>query len=355
MSDEGAAYDELPDGLLVTDDQGTVVALNRAGARLLGRAADDAIGRDLRDVLPLADAAGNDWWKCTDPFHGLVTRTGQPERQLTLVGPGHVPACELLVTARYVRDAPRGKVVRLVVAFRDAAARERLERNRADLISTVAHELRSPLTSVKGFTATLLAKWDRFNDEQKKVMLETVNADADRVTRLLADLLDVSRIDAGRLELRRQVVDLPAAVRKAFNGRIASGEPESRFVLDVTGELPELWADPDKVDQVVGNLVENALKYGAGTVTVSVHGTPAGAEVTVTDEGEGIPDELRSRVFTKFWRRGDGGRRSGTGLGLFIVKGLVEAHGGEITVGRAAHGGAQFRFTLPAGAPSYEG
>jgi signal transduction histidine kinase len=96
------------------------------------------------------------------------------------------------------------------------------------------------------------------------------------------------------------------------------------------------------------------LKYGAGTVTVSVTGSPEGAEVTVSDEGEGIPEEMLARVFTKFWRRGDGGRRQGTGLGLFITKGLVEAHGGEITAGRAASGGAEFRFTLPAGTPSYE-
>ena len=353
MSDESAPYDELPDGLLVADDEGTVVVLNRAASRLLGRGADDAVGRDFRDVIPLTDPAGRDWWSCTDPYHGMRSRTGQPERQLTLLGPGNQPVRDLLVTARYVRD-DRGTVYRLVVAFRDAAARDLLERNRADLISTVAHELRSPLTSVKGFTATLLAKWDRFNDEQKKVMLETVNADADRVTRLLADLLDVSRIDAGRLELHRQVVDLEHAIRKAFAGRIASGEPESRFVLNVTGELPEMWLDPDKVDQVISNLVENALKYGAGTVTVDLTGTPAGAEVIVRDEGEGIPDELLARVFTKFWRRADGGRRQGTGLGLFITKGLIEAHGGEITVGRTAAGGAEFRFTLPAGSPSYE-
>ena len=353
MSDESAPYDELPDGMLVADDDGTVVVVNAAACRLLGRAADQSVGRDYRDVIPLTDPSGRDWWACTDPYGGLRSRTGQPERQLSLLGPGGQPVRDLLVTARYVRD-DRGAVRRLVVAMRDAAARDRLERNRADLISTVAHELRSPLTSVKGFTATLLAKWDRFNDDQKKVMLETVNADADRVTRLLADLLDVSRIDAGRLELHRQVVDLEHAIRKAFAGRIASGERESRFVLKVSGSLPEMWLDPDKVDQIVGNLVENALKYGAGTVTVTLHGTPAGAEVTVSDEGEGIPEELLARVFTKFWRRGDGGRRQGTGLGLFIVKGLIEAHGGEITAGRAPSGGAQFRFTLPAGAPSYE-
>lgn len=353
MSDEHAPYDELPDGLLVADDQGTVVVLNAAGSRLIGVAIDEAVGRDYKDVLPLADAAGRDWWQCTVPYDGLRSRTGQPERQLCLVGANGQPARDLLVTARYVRN-DGGAVHRLVVAFRDAAARDRLERNRADLISTVAHELRSPLTSVKGFTATLLAKWDRFNDEQKKVMLETVNSDADRVTRLLADLLDVSRIDAGRLELHRQVVDLEHSVRKAFAGRMAGGEPESRFVLKTTGELPEMWLDPDKVDQIVGNLVENALKYGAGTVTVSITGTPAGAEVVVTDEGEGIPQEMLARVFTKFWRRPDGGRRNGTGLGLFITKGLVEAHGGEISVGRAASGGAEFRFTLPAGVPSYD-
>ena len=350
----GGSYDDLPDGVLVADDTGQVMTLNTAGERLLGRDAADCVGRHYREVIPLVDSAGNDWWSCTDPYAGLVTRSGQPERQLTLVkgrgGEGH----DLLVTARYVRDDTTRRVTRLVVSFRDAAARERVDRSRADLISTVAHELRSPLTSVKGFTATLLAKWDRFGDEQKKVMLQTVNADADRVTRLLADLLDVSRIDAGRLELRKQVVDVPAAIRRAFAGRIAAGEPESRFVLEQRGELPEMWIDPDKLDQVLGNLVENALKYGDGTVTVVVHGSPAGAEVVVSDEGEGIPDEQLTRVFGKFWRQG-GGRRTGTGLGLFITKGLVEAHGGHISAGRAPSGGAEFRFTLPAGAPTYEG
>ena len=351
MNDE-QGYDELPDGVLVADDTGTVVALNIAGGKLLGREPAEALGRGYREVMPLVDAGGRDWWSCTDPFAGLHTRSGQPERQLTLVKGAEVEGRELLVTARYVRTGR--ELTRLVVSFRDAAARERVDRSRADLISTVAHELRSPLTSVKGFTATLLAKWDRFDDEQKKVMLQTVNADADRVTRLLTDLLDVSRIDAGRLELRRQVVDIAAAVRKSFAGRVASGEPEERFVLETVGELPEMWCDPDKVDQILGNLVENALKYGDGTVTVRVVGSADGAEVTVSDEGEGIAPEQLARVFTKFWRKGGTGRRGGTGLGLFIVRGLVEAHGGLISAGTAPGGGASFRFTLPAGTPTYE-
>ena len=342
-----AAYDELPDGLLVVSSAGEVLALNRAGARLLGVEPEQAVGRHVCHVLGLSDERGHDWWAASARLRAMPGVTRSPEQRLVLALPAGER--EVLATCRYVREA--GRLVRLVVAFRDTEARERAERSRADLVSTVAHELRSPLTSVKGFTATLLAKWDRFTDEQKKIMLETVNADADRVTRLISELLDVSRIDSGRLELHRQVVDLGAAVRRVFAGRVASGEPAERFRLQVDGELPEMWLDPDKMDQVLENLVENALRHGAGTITVRVHGTGAGAEVTVTDEGEGIPSELRTRIFAKFWRGQP--RRGGTGLGLYITRGIVEAHGGSITAGQAGGGGAQFRFFLPAGTPAF--
>jgi PAS domain S-box-containing protein len=344
-----SAYDELPDGVVVIDADGLVATLNPAAERILGRSADETVGHDYRDVLPLVDAQGNDWWECTRPLDGLATRVRQPERLLTLPGRGGGRDRDLLVTAGYVRDADR-RVVRLVVSLRDTAARARTERSGAELVSTVAHELRSPLTSVKGFTATLLTKWERFNDEQKKLMLQTVNADADRVTRLISELLDVSRIEAGRLELRKQVVDVPAVVQRDIDARIAAGESTDRFRLVVTGELPEMWVDPDKLAQVVGNLVENAVRHGGGAVTVTVSPYDDGAEVIVADEGEGIPHQAVGRIFTKFWR---GGSRGGTGLGLYIAKGIVEAHGGTIEAGRAPDGGALLRFTLPAGTPSF--
>ena len=338
--------DELPDGLVVADEAGRVTVFNQAAAHLTHVDPAEALGKDLFDVLPLHDADGRDWWACTDPYHGLQIRNRHPERPLLLRD-----GTEVLVVVRYVREPRRHAVLRLVVSLHDASQRARLERNRANLVSTVAHELRSPLTSVKGFTATLLAKWHRFTDDQKRVMLETVNADADRVTRLITELLDVSRIESGRLEVHRQLVDVPERARKIIAGRIAAGEPEDRFRLDARDSLPETWLDADKVDQILSNLVENAVRHGAGTVTVVVE-PAAGADavaVFVQDEGEGIAPDLASRVFRQFWR---GKRRGGTGLGLYIVKGLVEAHGGAISVGRAPGGGAEFRFTMPAGTPA---
>jgi signal transduction histidine kinase len=342
----------VPDGLVVVDRAGTVIVFNHAAGRITGTRPESALGKQLGDALPLEMLDGGGWWACTDPFRSLPTVTGHPERNLLLPG-----GTEVLVTSRYVRDQPRGPVTQVLVALRDTRHRAREELSRAELISTVAHELRSPLTSVKGFTATLLAKWDRFNDEQKRLMLETVNADADRVTRLITELLDIARIDSGRLTVRLQVVDLEKVVRRHVAGLVASGEDEDRFEVRVSDGLPEMWADADKLDQVVANLLENAVRHGAGRVTVDIDpsrpddgAASPGASVMFTDEGEGIPEALHDRVFTRFWRSG---RRGGTGLGLYIVRGLIEAHGGRVAISRSPAGGAVFRFVLPAGTPDF--
>lgn len=346
----GGLSDDLPDGLVVADARGRVVCFNAKASRITAVPREQALGRRLEDALPLEDLKGRRWWALTDPYGGLAIRTGQPERNLLLPG-----GREVLVAARYVRERPSGPVSRVVVTLRGTEARRRTERSHAELIATVAHELRSPLTSVKGFTATLLAKWERFTDDQKRLMLETVDADADRVTRLITELLDISRIDSGRLEVRRQPVDLAAAVGRHIQGHTARGQSPDRFFVRVRRPLPQVWADPDKVDQILGNLLENAVRHGEGTVTIEVAPTgpdedEKGTAVTVSDEGPGIPEESTGRVFTRFWR---GSTRGGTGLGLYIVKGLVEAHGGTITVGRGPSGGAEFRFTLPVSTPAY--
>jgi signal transduction histidine kinase len=202
------------------------------------------------------------------------------------------------------------------------------------------------LTGVKGFTSTLLSKWDRFNDEQKLLMLRTVDADADRLTRLIAELLDVARIDSGRLSIRKEPVDLVTVVGRqleplaAANGRDIS--------LDAETEA-KVWVDRDKLAQIVANLIENAVKHGGGDVQVSIRSTvDGGAELIVDDEGQGIAEEIRPRVFTKFWKHG---RAGGSGLGLYIVGGLVDAHDGAVHVEESPAGGARLRVVLPEGQP----
>lgn len=345
-------YDELPDGVVVVDEAGLIASVNRAAEELIGLRSGELVGHQAEKALPLSSTSADDWWACTAVLATLPGVRRQPEQHLTLQASGlrdGLAARQVLVTVAWIRA--EDKVLRRVLSLRDAHARERAEKSTSELISTVAHELRSPLTSIKGFTATLLAKWERFPDEQKQVMLQTVNADADRVTRLLTELLDVSRIDAGRLQLSKQVVDLSALAQRVIDGRVAAGEPSEHFELISEGTPPEMWLDPDKMMQVVGNLVENGVRHGDGRITIKVMGEPDGATVSVSDEGEGVPEDQVGRIFTKFWRGQP--RRGGTGLGLYICKGLVEAHGGSITVGTGPRGGADFRFRLPAGAPSY--
>lgn len=356
----------------MADGAGRVIAANVAATAIVGVQRAALLGADLRTALPFSDTTGRGWWALTDPWGGLAIRTGHRERLLVLPG-----GTEAMVTARYVRSGRSRPVDAVVLQLRATTARRRSENDHAGLISTVAHELRSPLTSVKGFTSTLLRRWDRFTDDQKRLMLTTVEADADRVTRLIGELLDISRMDAGRLEVHRQVVDLAEAVHGQVRRAVATGEDPERFVVVVPGEgeeaLPEVWADPDRVEQVLSNLVGNAVRHGAGTITVTLApdhharrtrrddpqplappepGVPAqGVVITVDDQGDGIDEAYLSMVFTKFWR---GERRGGTGLGLYVVRGLVEAHGGRVRAGRSPSGGASFAVHLPCAVPDWE-
>jgi signal transduction histidine kinase len=332
--------DLLPDGVVVADASGTVTAVNQAAARLLGH--DGGVGRHLADVVLLQDRTGNSWFRCNEPYAGLSTRTGLAEQAWYLSD-----GTELLVTARILRPGPRQPVEQVAVSLRAARARERLDRERSDLVATVAHELRSPLTGVKGFVATLLSKWDKLNDDQKKMMLQTVNADADRLTRLIAELLDVARIDTGRLSLYPRPVDLRAAVDRVVASVHAGTGRE--IAVEVHGDLPTVSADPDKLAQVVTNLVDNAIRHGDGQVTltaVPITGQAPydGVLLHVDDEGEGISPEIRSRVFTKFWKHGS---RGGSGLGMYIIHGLVNAHGGSVEIDDSPAGGARVSVLWP--------
>ncbi|GAW49532.1 MULTISPECIES: ATP-binding protein [unclassified Nocardioides] len=335
-----ADLDALADGVVLVGADGRVLAINEVAVRFLGEAAVDAVGRPLEDVLALQDQDGNDWCSTNKPYDGLTTRTGVPEQPWLLPD-----GTEVLVVARIHRPALDQPVDRVAVSLRSGRGRARLDRERSDLVATVAHELRSPLTGVKGFVQALLNRWDKLSDEQKKLMLTTVSADSDRLSRLIAELLDVARIDTGRLQLYPRPSDAGVLVRRVVDS-VAAGT--SRPIdLDVADDLPTITVDPDKFTQVVTNLVENAVRHGSGSVRIALETSgsePRGVLLSVEDEGDGIAPELRARVFTKFWT---GGGSGGSGLGLYLVNGLVKAHGGSVTIGDADGGGARIVIALP--------
>ena len=333
-----ALLDLLPDGVVVADAAGTVTVVNEAARRLLGPTA--VVGRHLREVMALQDQDSLDWWTSASPYDGLGSRVGLTE-QSWLTGDG----TEVLVTGRMTRSRRFGPVDHVALVVRSGRGRARLDRDRSDLVATVAHELRSPLTGVKGFVTTLLNKWDRLNDDQKRLMLTTVHADAERLSRLITELLDVARIDTGRLPLYPREVDVRTAVDRCV--RSVSEGTHRRVEASYAEDLPVVFADPDKLTQVMTNLIDNGVRHGEGTVQVTVAPLEvpfAGVLLRVEDDGEGIAEAIRSRVFTKFWKHGV---RGGTGLGMYIVGGLVRVHGGEVEIGESTGGGARVDVRWP--------
>ncbi len=330
--------DALPDGVVIADADGTVTTVNQQARRLLG--AGVQVGRPLAEVMALQDQDGCDWYAANAPYEGLGSRVGLTE-QSWFTDDG----AEVLVTGRINRAGRFGPVQSVALVIRSARGRARLDRERSDLVATVAHELRSPLTGVKGFVGTLLSKWERLNDEQKKLMLTTVHADSERLSRLITELLDVARIDTGRLPLYPREVDTRALVERCVES-VRAGT--TRAVESSYAEpVPAVFADPDKLTQVVTNVVDNAIRHGEGTVRVGVTAISepfAGVLIRVDDEGEGIPEAIRSRVFTKFWKHGV---RGGTGLGMYIVNGLVRVHGGEVRIADAEPAGARLEIRWP--------
>src|SRR5690242_12249169 len=279
----------LPDGLVVVGPDRRIRFVNTEAARILTCTPEELLGRALDEGLPFTDKYGRPWWEHTDPWGGLTSSPGHREK--LLVAP---TGQDVLVTARYVRDADGG-VERIMLGLRDAEARQRAEREQATVLSTVAHELRAPLTSVTGFTSSLLRRWDRFTDEQKRLMIETIESDATRLTRLITELLDISRLDSDSLNLRLGPVDLEALLRthvvRYELGRSA-GAVQLRLGESATRDgLPQMWADTDRLEQIFFNLIENALTHGGGGVTVTLDrgdeldGSPESVVVFVDDDG----------------------------------------------------------------------
>jgi signal transduction histidine kinase len=243
-----------------------------------------------------------------------------------------------------------GNVQGAVVAVLDISAAKELERLRAEWSSVVAHDLRQPINTIALSVQALLRAGADAKVRDRHV--RSVDAAARRLNRMVGDLMDLSRLEARRLELQRQPTDVPATVRASVE-RVAQSAPDRRFDVVVHGEIPPVPADADRVAQIVENLLSNAVKYGAAGTPIRIDEERGQGElsVAVTNIGEGIPPEQVPQLFQRF-RRTEGAKAAkikGTGLGLYITRELVEAHGGQITVESTPGSTTTFRFTLPFG------
>lgn len=226
----------------------------------------------------------------------------------------------------------------------------RLSALRADFVSLVSHELRSPLATAIGSALTLRERWDELSPGQRTSFLDLIADETSRCAELVGDVLDTSRIESGSFGYAFSDVDLGALVRDA----IASAEARRHDVsieTDVSGGLPGIRGDRDRLRQVLVNLIDNAVKYSPpqDEVVVSAYARRGEVVVDVTDRGPGIASDQHALIFEKFGRaQGGGGGKPGTGLGLFIARSIAEAHGGSLVVRSAPRQGATFRLCLPA-------
>lgn len=349
-----AVIQTIPEAVMVArPPHGTIVASNAAARRMFGMQPDGRPDPKRVDQLPIYDEKSGD---ADIPIlralnEGVVV-TGV-ELTVRLPDSRVIP---VVASAAPLR-ADDGSIDAVVGIFQDVAPLKEAERLRDEFISVVSHELRSPLTPIRGFAQVVARDLQREGDHAQHVdYLLTLQRHVDRMTRLIDDLLDVSRLRAGRLQIRRSRSDLVELIRTVVTSRSQATEdytiefrtPFSRLELDI---------DSDRIHQVLDNLIGNALKYaspGVILVALRVIDLPGGqptAEVTVSDEGPGIPPSERAQLFAPFYRSRSASESAvpGLGLGLYITHELIEAHAGSISVGETANGGTVFTILLPAG------
>jgi PAS domain S-box-containing protein len=328
------------DGIFVVAPDRSILSWNPAMERMTGMPADLAVGGKLEEVLGAPDAEG-----LTSASHGA--RPQVEVRDLPLVRSDGSKRW-LRYTRNPVQDRD-GELKAYVVVARDITADLETEQLKADFVATVSHELRTPLTPLKGFLSALLngsvEDSPKAREEYYRIMLNQAN----RLERLITDLLEVSRIESGKPVVDARPTELTSLIAEHIKEYPA--EDASRMEIRTGGDPVLVHADPFRVGQVISNLVSNALKYSPSTSQVEVDVQKDGEQaiLSVRDHGEGIPLSEQDRVFERFHRVESGMTRTtgGTGLGLYIAKRLVEAMGGRLWLLSRPGEGSTFSFSLP--------
>lgn len=361
--------DECADGFVVSDSKGKIVSLNAAMVKLVGKDEAALRGQPLKSIIdferdgqegqpphPLMDGNGGAPQTVADESRQPANAT----KMASIIGK---TGAELIMPVSHIPisegdRSSKKKGGHLTIVYILQA--NSLQQAQTDFVSTVSHELRTPLTSIKGFADTILRAGERLDVSQQRRYVGIIKDQADRLTRLVEDLLAVSRLESKRLQLTNRAIDLHEAVERVHLN-LAEKAGNHKFVIDIPAGLPPVWADADRLEQILTNLIDNAIKYSQANTTVTLvartvvvengdGGNPMEmVEFLVADQGVGIPEEHLPKIFHKFSRLDNPLVRQteGTGLGLYITRSLVLALGGDIQV-TSQSSGTTFTVRLPA-------
>ena len=343
-----AILEGVADGVIVADADGKIILFNVAAERLLELPREQVLGRAISDMLGLYGSQAREW------MEAVARWARQPEAYAAeeYLAAG-LNILDRVVSVHLAPVLMGAEFLGTVSVFRDVTAETEATRAKIEFVSTVSHELRTPMTSIKGYVELVLMGTVGSLTEEQRHFLSIAKNNVDRLTMLVNDLLDISRMESGRLALSPQVVRIGTLINQvvtAMEGRTTDKGLTLRS--DVPSALPDVNADPDRVVQILTNLVANAYQYtpAGGEIAVSAYMHDDMMHVSVRDTGIGIAPEDQKRIFERFFRADDPLVQDtpGTGLGLCIVQSLVEMHGGQVWVESELGKGSIFTFTLPA-------
>jgi len=342
-----AIIENSADGVLIMDAQCRIQTINHALAEITGWTPEQARGQPCQRVIALRNQQGINICETGCPLRALSTSDKLQVEGDIIRHDGRRTTVSITYSLLYDDE---GTLVNIIGNVHDVTRFREAEEMKAMFISVISHELKTPVALIKGYASTLRREDAQWDHETVLESLAIIEEESDRLDRLINNLLEASRIQAGTLKLELSDVYIPKLAAKAVK-RFRGQTTKHDLQLDFPADFPPLLADEERLQEVFYNLISNAIKYSpqGGTIRVGGRVHDDYVELFVSDEGLGIPADKQQRLFEPFYRvdSGLGRRTQGVGLGLFLCRAIIEGHGGRIWVESTPGQGSTFRFTLP--------
>jgi len=342
------AFEQFPQAVIIVDGESTLLALNAMAERLTGWTQSSALGRPAADILEVRTETGVNLCAPNGPLRRALRRGTPVNTHFAFLFRLRTSDDPVRVAYSVSPIRTRNLVTGAIITVHDVTPELETIQAKDALMLAASHELNTSLTTLRGLSELVLDF--ELSEGQRRELLQDLHEQAIRMERLVSDMLEVSRIEAGQMSLQLSRVEVRPVVEHACR-EVQAGLDDRRLQCAIAGDLPPIWGEAQKLHQILINLLTNAIKYsGNGTqITLTVHADDAFVRFEVVDQGVGIRKEHFPRLFEKFYRANDPAvrRAAGTGLGLYIVRSLVDMLGGHIDVHSRYGKGSAFIVSLP--------